>query len=91
MTNDYSISILQYWFYGINIEILAQFSKKGLGFCLLGQNFNAGFINQHCKIFSHIFSVTFLIDAIKPNVENKLKTCFFLRLCLEEGSRERIK
>ena len=34
----------------------------------------------------------FLIDAIKPNVEKKSKTCFiFLRDCLGEGSQERTK
>ena len=31
------------------------------------QNLNAGFV--HCTIFSRIFFVMFLIDAMKPNVK----------------------
>ena len=33
--------------------------------------------NQHCTIFSHIFCLKLFIDAIKPNIEKKLKTCNF--------------
>ena len=71
-------SILQYWFH----EIINKTGK-------LEQIFNAGFVNQHCAIFSPIFCLMFFI---KPIVEKKFKTCFiFVRDCLGEGSRESTK
>ena len=54
-------------------------TKVGVG----AQNFNAGFVKQHCTLFS------FLIYAIKDNVEKKFKTCYiFWRDCFGEVSRK---
>ena len=48
------------------------------------------FVKPHCIIFSLIFCLLFLIDAIKHSVEKKFKTCFILlRDCLGEVSRKR--
>ena len=71
-------SILQYWFYK---NLGDKLTKVELGFVNWAQNFNAGFVKPTLyTIWSRIFCLMFLIDAIKANVEKKLK-----------NSRERIK
>ena len=68
-------SILQYWVYVINIRILAANQKKwGRGFANQSQNFNAGFLKPTMYNISRIFCLMFLMDALKPRVEMKLKT-----------------
>ena len=71
-------SILQYWFYEINIRILAaNLKKSGCGALLIRRKILMLVSeNQHRTIFSGIFCLMFLIDGIKPNVEKKFKPCF---------------
>ena len=49
--------------------------KWGSGFANKAQNFNAGFVKPTC-----IFSAMFLIDAIKPIVDQKYKTFSLMNL-----------
>ena len=65
-----SNSILQYWFYGTSVEILAtNYQKWGLGFAYQAQNCNACFVKT--KLYNTFSYILFnaLTEAIKPNVE----------------------
>ena len=60
------VSALQFW---------QQINKSGGGAFLIRRK------HQHCTIFSRIFCINFLIDAIKPNVEkNSQLVLFFTKL-----------
>jgi hypothetical protein len=72
------------------LKFWRQISKSGDGALLISRKILILVsLNQRCTIFSRIFCLMFLIDAINPKVEKKLKNPFYFILdCLGEVSRK---
>ena len=74
-TKELQLNSILVLFYGTSVIILAQLAKVRVGLCVFGGN--VGFVDQNCTIFSRIFGLMFLINAIKPNAEEKFQHFFY--------------